>query len=138
MSPISTPVLLITFNRPWHTRQVLKAIGAVQPTELYVFQDGERNASDSEGCAQVRDIVTNTVDWPCNLHKFYSDSDILDQDAMEQAMAGCDFVFHLAIVGGVDTNVKATESILGAAQKAGIKHIVQMSSVGRDRGLLWL
>lgn len=56
-------------------------------------------------------------------------ADILDEDAMTQAMAGCDYVFHFAIVGGVDTNVKATESILGAAKRSGVKHIVQMSSV---------
>ncbi len=56
-------------------------------------------------------------------------ADILDESAMEKAMAGCDYVFHLAIVGGVATNVKATESILGAAKKCGIKHVVQMSSV---------
>lgn len=56
-------------------------------------------------------------------------ADILDELAMEKAMADCDYVFHLAIVGGVATNVKATESILGAARKCGIKHVVQMSSV---------
>lgn len=56
-------------------------------------------------------------------------ADILDEASMEKAMAGCDYVFHLAIVGGAATNVKATESILGAARRCGIKHIVQMSSV---------
>lgn len=56
-------------------------------------------------------------------------ADILDEAAMEKAMAGCDYVFHFAIVGGVATNVKATETILAAAKKCGVKHIVQMSSV---------
>ena len=55
--------------------------------------------------------------------------DILDEAAMEKAMAGCDYVFHLAIVGGAETSVKATESILGAAKKCGVKHVVQTSSV---------
>lgn len=56
-------------------------------------------------------------------------ADILDEAAMEKAMTGCDYVFHLAIVGGAATNVKATETILAAAKKCGVKHIVQMSSV---------
>lgn len=56
-------------------------------------------------------------------------ADILDEAAMEKAMAGCDYVFHLAIVGGASTNVKATETVLAAAKKCGVKHIVQMSSV---------
>lgn len=55
--------------------------------------------------------------------------DILDEAAMAKAMAGCDYVFHLAIVGDAETSVKATESILGAAKKCGVKHIVQTSSV---------
>ena len=55
--------------------------------------------------------------------------DILDEAAMEKAMAGCDYVFHLAIVGDAETSVKATESLLGAARKCGVKHIVQTSSV---------
>ena len=56
-------------------------------------------------------------------------ADILDEAVMEKAMEGCDYVFHLAIVGGAETSVKATESILGAAKKCGVKHIVQTSSV---------
>ena len=56
-------------------------------------------------------------------------ADILDEVSMEKAMAGCDYVFHLAIVGGVATNIKATESVLAAAKKSGVKHVVQMSSV---------
>ena len=56
-------------------------------------------------------------------------ADILDEAAMEKAMDGCDYVFHLAIVGGTETSVKATEAILGAAKKCSVKHIVQMSSV---------
>lgn len=55
--------------------------------------------------------------------------DILDEAAMEKAMAGCDYLFHLAIVGDAETSVKATESLLGAAKKCGVKHVVQTSSV---------
>ena len=81
--------------------------------------------------AKVRVLVHNwgKAAYVSRFDVDFVQADIFDQDAMEQAMAGCDFIFHLAIVGGVDTNVKATESILGAAKKAGIKHIVQMSSV---------
>ena len=43
-----TPILLITFNRPGHTRRVLEAIMAVQPQDLYVFQDGARDGNESD------------------------------------------------------------------------------------------
>ena len=54
-----TPILLITFNRPEHTKRVLEAILAAQPLELYVFQDGARegNENDTLKCAEVRRVV---------------------------------------------------------------------------------
>ena len=81
--------------------------------------------------ARVRALVHN---WgkAAYISRFDVDfvqADILDEAEMEKAMTGCDYVFHLAIVGGAETSVKATESILGAAKKCGIKHVVQMSSV---------
>ena len=81
--------------------------------------------------AKVRALVHN---WgkAAYISRFdveFVQDDILDEAAMEKAMAGCDYVFHLAIVGGAETSVKATESILGAAKKCGVKHVVQMSSV---------
>ena len=35
-------VLLITFNRPESTREVLKALQKAKPKRLYVFSDGAR------------------------------------------------------------------------------------------------
>jgi len=56
-------------------------------------------------------------------------ADILDEKAIETAMADCDFVFHLAILGSVEANVKATENIMFAAKANNVKFVVQMSSV---------
>lgn len=54
-----TPILLITFNRPEHTRRVLEAILRVSPKVLYVFQDGARagNDTDPKQCARVREVM---------------------------------------------------------------------------------
>ena len=81
--------------------------------------------------AKVRALVHN---WgkAAYISRFdveFIQDDILDEAAMEKAMAGCDYVFHLAIVGDAETSVKATESLLGAARKCGVKHIMQTSSV---------
>ena len=56
---LNIPILLITFNRPEHTRRVLEAIMAAQPQDLYVFQDGARNGNedDLKKCAEVRQVV---------------------------------------------------------------------------------
>ncbi len=67
------PILLITFNRPDHVRMVLTEIRKQQPTHLYVCQDGARlgNEEDKIKCQEVRDIVNELVDWPCDLHTMY-------------------------------------------------------------------
>ena len=77
---ISFPsILLITFNRPEHTRRVLEVILAATPQNLYVFQDGARegNENDLEKCAEVRQVVEELVkNTDAVLHTNYSDKNL--------------------------------------------------------------
>lgn len=73
------PILLITFNRPEHTRKVLETIMSAKPQDLYVFQDGARegNNSDMEKCSEVRQVIeTMTSDSGIRLHTLYSDKNL--------------------------------------------------------------
>jgi dihydroflavonol-4-reductase len=63
--------------------------------------------------------------------------DITDAASIEAALTGCDAVVHAASVYSLDprdarviaaTNVRGTETVLGAAQRAGIDPIVYVSS----------
>ena len=74
----TTPILLITFNRPDHVRQVLIEIRKQQPAQLFVCQDGARegNVLDFERMQQVRDVINELVDWPCELHTLYQDKNL--------------------------------------------------------------
>lgn len=75
MKSFHTPILLITFNRPAHTRKVLEAIMSAKPHDLYVFQDGarEENTGDVEKCAEVRRVVEDmTKDAGVTLHTNYA------------------------------------------------------------------
>jgi len=56
---MNTPVLLITFNRPNHTRKVLERIVSANPTELFVFRDHwrEERANERTKCEQVLDVI---------------------------------------------------------------------------------
>lgn len=60
----NTPILLITFNRPAHTRRVLERILETEPQKLYVFQDGARegNDNDVQKCAEVRLVIEELWD----------------------------------------------------------------------------
>ncbi|MEI8273795.1 MAG: hypothetical protein WCG08_14360 [Paludibacter sp.] len=68
-----TPILLITFNRPEHTRQVFEIIKQQKPARLFVFQDAPRegNMTDIENCKAVKTIFDEILDWTCEL-KYYS------------------------------------------------------------------
>ena len=78
-SSLHTPVLLITFNRPNHTRRVLSEILKAKPQNLYVFQDGARegNQNDVEMCNGVREVVENlTKESSTRLHTYYSERNL--------------------------------------------------------------
>jgi hypothetical protein len=66
---ITTPVLLIAFNRPDTTEEAFQRIREVQPSKLYVAVDGPRinKPKEIELCHQVVEITKN-VDWPCTVH----------------------------------------------------------------------
>lgn len=74
----TTPILLITFNRPDHVRQVLTEIRKQQPTQLFVCQDGARegNQLDAERVQKVRNVVNELVDWSCELHTLYQEKNL--------------------------------------------------------------
>jgi hypothetical protein len=76
---LTTPILLITFNRPTHTRRSLEAILAAQPMELYVFQDGARpNVENDEAkCTEVKRVIEELVDkTKIRLHTLYENENL--------------------------------------------------------------
>lgn len=66
---MTTPVLLLVFNRPDHTRRVFERVREMQPELLFVSADGPRShkPEDADKCASVRAIFEQ-VDWPCTVH----------------------------------------------------------------------
>lgn len=75
---LQTPILLITFNRPNHVRQVLIEIRKQQPRQLFVCQDGARkdNQLDTIRVQEVRNVIHELVDWPCELHTLYQEKNL--------------------------------------------------------------
>src|SRR5437868_1770003 len=71
---MKSPVLFLIFNRPDTTCQVFEQVRKARPGKLYIAADGPRsgNISDIELCRQAR-LVTQKVDWDCNVRTFFSD-----------------------------------------------------------------
>lgn len=87
--------------------------------------------------AKVRVLVHNwsKAAYVSRFDVEFVQGDICNPEDMTVAMEGCDYLIHCALPGGdghdefVNNNVKAVEALMSAAQKNGIKHVVQLSSV---------
>lgn len=72
---LKVPVLLVVFNRPETTQQVLGAIRRVRPPALYVAGDGPRShvSTDAGRCADARKAAI-AADWPCDVRTLFRDT----------------------------------------------------------------
>ncbi len=84
---LKTPVLLLVFDRPETTRAVVDTIRAARPSEYFVAADGPRpdRQDDAEKCRAAREIAT-AVDWPCNVHTLFRDSNLGSGPAVASAI----------------------------------------------------
>lgn len=91
MDTLSTPVVLLIFNRPDTTVRVFAAIRAARPQRLFVVADGPRpnRLDDIQKCAEVRRIVER-IDWPCEVLRNYSDANL---GCRQRVSSGLDWVF---------------------------------------------
>lgn len=71
----ATPIAFLVFNRPQHTARVFARIREARPRTLYVIADGPREdkPGDRVRCSDVRRIVEEGIDWPCEFVRIYSD-----------------------------------------------------------------
>jgi len=73
---LETPVLLVVFNRPEHTRRVIDAIAKAKPKVLLIAADGPRTASEHALCDETRKVALACVTWECNVLTAFSDENL--------------------------------------------------------------
>lgn len=83
---IDTPVLFIIFNRPDLTELVFERIKKYKPKRLYVAADGPRNETEKELCQEARNIITNNIDWDCELKTLFKENNSGCKDAVSAAV----------------------------------------------------
>jgi hypothetical protein len=90
--PLPTPVVFLVFNRPDCTVRSLAAIRAARPRRLYVVADGPRadRAGEAAFCAEVRTLVEQGVDWPCEVIRDYAPTNL---GCARRVSSGLDAVF---------------------------------------------
>lgn len=73
--PLTTPVLLLAFNRFETAEQVFERIRQARPSRFYFACDGPRNEEEAARCAKVRALVER-VDWPCEVKTRFLDANL--------------------------------------------------------------
>lgn len=88
---LSTPVVVIAFNRPHLARRTLAAIRDAAPERLFLVCDGPRpdREGEAELCAETR-AALEAVDWPCDVQRRYSEVNLGVEGNVE---LGLDWVF---------------------------------------------
>jgi nucleoside-diphosphate-sugar epimerase len=93
----------------------------------------------------VRSFTRSRYPWLDEFGVEQSLGDLANLEAVEQAVTGCDVVFHVAAKAGVwgrysdyyDTNVTGTQNVIAACKKHGVRRLVYTSTpsvvhVGKD------
>lgn len=82
------PIILIIFNRPDTTAQVVSAIAKAKPETLLVVADGPRpdHPEDVESCRQARAVV-EAVDWKCPVQTHFGDTNMGLKDRVSTGIA---------------------------------------------------
>ena len=90
--PLTAPVVLIIFNRPDTTAQVLNQIRAVAPRQLLVIADAPRpdQGDDQERCQEARALL-ETVDWDCEVRTQFAEHHM---GCRQRVISGLDWVFQ--------------------------------------------
>lgn len=72
---LTTPVLIIGFNRPDLTRTVFDSVRAARPGKLYYYVDAAADESNASKVSQTREII-NRVDWDCKIKTFFPEKNL--------------------------------------------------------------
>jgi len=69
------PVVLLIFNRPKVTEELVRKLETIKPSKLYLIADGPRKSKkeDQELCSKTRKVIEKAINWKCEIKKKYSE-----------------------------------------------------------------
>src|SRR5690554_2335775 len=116
MNKITTPILIISFNRPDIIKQTFEYIRKAKPTKLYVAIDGARREKEGEEklVGQVKAVVEN-VDWECETHYKYNETNKGAEVTVSSAISWVFETEEYAII--LEDDIVAPMSFLNFAQE---------------------
>ena len=87
--PLTTPVVLIIFNRPALATRVFAAIAKARPQQLFVIADGPRSPDERATCQAARSVI-ELIDWDCQLEIDFADRNL---GCRKRIVSGLNWVF---------------------------------------------
>ena len=77
MKHFTVPLILIVFNRVEKTKQLIKILELLTPSNLYVVSDGPRltHPDDQEKVEEIRELFNN-IPWECDIKRIYSSKNL--------------------------------------------------------------
>ena len=87
---VKKPILLLTFNRPELTKQLLDNIKIVKPKDIFVACDGSReNVKDEDKKVnQVRKIIKESINWECKTRFLFQENNLSTTDTTSITLIG--------------------------------------------------
>jgi GT2 family glycosyltransferase len=88
INPVSSPVLLLLFNRPDYTKILLEAIASIPLTSIYIAIDGPRtdHPEDINQINEVKKLVEGTQFRAPVIHKLYRDHNLGCRNGVKNAL----------------------------------------------------
>lgn len=94
-----SPIILIMFNRPMQTREVLHQISLARPSQLLVVSDGPRIgvSGESDLVQECRDLI-HLIDWECEVHTKFSNQNLGCRKSVSEGLTWAFSLVDTAII----------------------------------------
>lgn len=85
---LNTPVLFIVYNRLETTKKVFAKIKEAKPSRIYIAADGAKEgvASDEIKVKEVRNYISEAVDWPAEVYTLFQKENLGVKHAVSKAL----------------------------------------------------
>lgn len=88
----NVPVVIIIFNRPDITRELLSCLKKIKPRNMFIVSDAARyHVEDEDLKVQETRQIAENIEWECKVRKNYADENM---GCMRRVSTGLDWVFE--------------------------------------------
>jgi hypothetical protein len=88
---LNTPVVLILYNRPKKTLNLINIVKKVKPKKIFLIIDGPKNTKKDKNCCKKVIEVLKKINWKCSKNFIISEKNL---GLKKRVVTGLDLVFQ--------------------------------------------